>query len=224
MRQPKPPKLDGRTNRLRAKAKAIEPTKLDETKPAIQGGSTKTKTGLTAKQQHFAELVAKGGTLRQSYEEAYGRGNCTDKSMRERACRLANEEKIQQYIGMYHEQHGKKQAKYSHDPESIRNLLLDYLIETVTKPTVKDADRNTAARLLGQVGQVALFDDKSKAKEPDESVKSAIDELKSRLNKMSKAQQPKPDLPVAIMSRSASNHEQADDLPDETPGPDDVKH
>ncbi len=62
---------------------------------------------LTAKQEMFAQKIVEGMTQADAYRSAYSTNNMTDKSVWERASRVANDDKVKSRIAELREQVAK---------------------------------------------------------------------------------------------------------------------
>ena len=115
------------------------------------------KTGLTKKQQRFAEGIAlEGLTQSDAYRRAYNTKGLPA-TVNPHASRLANSDKIKATIDALTL---ANQAMEYADAESIRKLVIQSLIQTVIDPEVKPATKVAAAKVLGSVTEVAAFTDR----------------------------------------------------------------
>jgi len=116
------------------------------------------KTGLTKKQQRFAEGIAlEGLTASDAYRRAYNTKGLPV-TVNPTASRLANNSKIRATIDAL--ELANEAAKYA-DAESIRQLVIQSLIQTVIDPDVKAATKVAAAKVLGSVTEVSAFTQRS---------------------------------------------------------------
>ena len=111
------------------------------------------KSELTAKQRKFAEGIAMGETGAASYRKAYSdRG--LKKTHGDNASRLKADSRIQAEIEAY--QLANEAAKYR-SSESLRNLVIQSLVQVVLSPTAKESTKVGAAKVLGTVVGVDAF-------------------------------------------------------------------
>ena len=111
------------------------------------------KSELTAKQRKFAEGIALGETGAASYRKAYSdRG--LKKTHGDNASRLKADSRIQAEIEAY--QLANEAAKYR-SSESLRNLVIQSLVQVVLSPTAKESTKVGAAKVLGTVVGVDAF-------------------------------------------------------------------
>lgn len=116
------------------------------------------KTGLTKKQQRFAEGIALDGlTASDAYRRAYNTKGLPA-TVNPHASRLANSDKVKATIEAL--TLANEAMKYA-DAVSIRQLVISSLIQTVIDPEVKAATRVSAAKILGNVTEVAAFTQRS---------------------------------------------------------------
>lgn len=112
------------------------------------------KNTLTAKQRRFAEGIAlQGLTASDAYRQAYNTKGLPA-TVNPHASRLANTDKIKATIEALAL---ANEAMAYADAESIRKLVIQSLIQTVIDPDIKPATKVAAAKVLGQVTEVAAF-------------------------------------------------------------------
>jgi hypothetical protein len=138
------------------------------------------KTGLTKKQQRFAEGIAlEGLTKSDAYRRAYNTKGLPA-TVNPHASRLANSDKIKATIDALTL---ANQAMEYADAESIRKLVIQSLIQTVIDPDVKAATKVAAAKVLGTVTEVAAFTERKQITNVNDS--SAIrEQIMSQLKHM----------------------------------------
>jgi hypothetical protein len=138
------------------------------------------KTGLTKKQQRFAEGIAlEGLTKSDAYRRAYNTKGLSA-TVNPHASRLANSDKIKATIDALTL---ANQAMEYADAESIRKLVIQSLIQTVIDPDVKAATKVAAAKVLGTVTEVAAFTERKQITNVNDS--SAIrEQIMSQLKHM----------------------------------------
>jgi hypothetical protein len=108
---------------------------------------------LTSKQKEFARNVALGETGAESYRKAY---NTTGKkkTQGDNASRLKADSRIQAEIDAY--KLANEAAAYR-SAAGLRSLVLHSLTQVLIDPDTKPAQKIQAARVLGQVTEVAAF-------------------------------------------------------------------
>jgi len=111
------------------------------------------KSELTTKQRKFAEQVALGETGASAYRAAYNT-KAKPKHQGNKASELKADERIQREIEAY--QLANEAAKYR-SSESLRNLVIQSLVQVVLSPTAKESTKVGAAKVLGTVVGVDAF-------------------------------------------------------------------
>ena len=112
------------------------------------------RTGLTAKQKRFTEaLVLEGMTGADAYRQAYSNRG-TPKTIGNNASRLKADSRIQMEIDALER---AKQVAALHTAEALRSLVISSLTSALIDPDTKPATRIQAAKVLGQVTEVAAF-------------------------------------------------------------------
>ncbi len=112
------------------------------------------RTGLTAKQKKFAEgIVLEGLTGADSYRKAYSNKG-TPKTIGNNASRLKADSRIQMEMVALEQ---AKQVAALHTAEALRSLVISSLTQALIDPDTKPATRIQAAKVLGQVTEVAAF-------------------------------------------------------------------
>ena len=168
-----------REAKLKSMALEHAPTVIDYSKPKASGRSNKTQTNCTPKQEAFAKHVAEGNTLADAYRFAYKPTTTNNDTIRRSAVMMSRKPNIIAMVNYYRE---REEKITPHDPESIRRMLIEKLMETINNPNERTSDRNKAIELLGKVGPVGLFTDQDKTKAEQQSTKLALEQLKARLN------------------------------------------
>lgn len=149
--------------RASSASKASSSMKRKDIKAAIQGrGGIEAalivpKGTLTSKQRKFAEAIAAGETGAAAYRSAYDT-KAKPQVQSHEAHKLRNNPKIAMQIEAL--ALANEAAKYA-DAVSIRQLVISSLIQTVIDPEVKAATRVSAAKILGNVTEVAAFTQRS---------------------------------------------------------------
>lgn len=116
------------------------------------------RTGLTAKQKRFTEaLVLEGMTGADAYRAAYN-SKASPKAIGTKASMLKAQERIQREIVALEQ---AKQVAALHTAEALRSLVISSLTSTLIDPETKPATRIQAAKVLGQVTEVAAFTQRS---------------------------------------------------------------
>lgn len=137
------------------------------------------KGGLTAKQEAFAQGVAKGQTLSEAYREAYDCSNMKDSSVWTEASKLMDNPKV------IHRVNGLQQAKEDralHDSTRLKRLVLERLHQEATQAE-SDSARIRALELLGK--SIAMFTDKVEQETTERTSQDLEQELIARLKRLS---------------------------------------
>jgi hypothetical protein len=119
----------------------------------IEGAMMVPKGTLTTRQRRFAEAVAAGETGAAAYRSAYNT-KASPHSQSNDATRLKRHPVISQQIDAL--RLANEAMKYA-DAASIRQLVIQSLIQTVIDPDVKHATKVQAAKVLGNVTEIAAF-------------------------------------------------------------------
>ena len=120
-------------------------------------GISKGTIGVTAKQDRFAQYVAEGKSLSESYRLAYDAENMAKATIWQEASRTADLPHVAARV-TYHVERIEREKP--HDDAATRRLVRDYLVSVVGDTGAKTSDRTRAAELLGKVAGVALFSSK----------------------------------------------------------------
>ena len=148
---------------------------MEETRLQVVAGQS-VKGGLTAKQEAFAQGVAKGGTLSDAYRSAYDCENMKDSSVWTEASKLMDHPQVVQRVNSLQK---AQEDKTLHDHARLKRLVLEQLHrEAMTADS--DSARIRALELLGK--SIAMFTDRV---EQDESPRSSAEierELVERLS------------------------------------------
>jgi hypothetical protein len=120
---------------------------------------------LTARQKQFAKAVAEGSTGADAYRQAYSK-NGKKKTHGDNASRLKRDERIQAEIAAH--AMALELQKYR-SAEGLRALALSSLVEVLIDAESKPAHKLQAARIIGQVTEVALFTTRSEVKHINDS-------------------------------------------------------
>jgi hypothetical protein len=136
---------------------------------------------LTAKQKRFAEaLVLEGKTGADAYRSAYNT-KARPKTVGDNASRLKADIRIQAEIAALER---AKQVSALHSAEALRSLVISTLTSAIIDPDTKPATRIQAAKVLGQVTEVAAFTERKEITHVQDSgaIRSQIlDQLKSMM-------------------------------------------
>lgn len=131
--------------------------------------------GLTDKQEHFAQCVAKGLTLLDSYKTAYDVGSQSKSTNYTVASKLMDNPKVISRVNTLMEERQKKTK--SLDAKFIRQHVFDRLmIESIDEKSSPLA-RLKALELLGKIDLVSMF---SEQRHPTDEKDDPV-ELQSRL-------------------------------------------
>lgn len=148
----------------------------------IAKGQGKAEAGLTSKQRAFADKVAEGATLADSYRAAYDAGNMQPASIYTEACKLMANPLIAQRVN--DKSREILQGK-SLDAGRIRLTVIERLQIEANDATNPASVRVRALELLGKITDVALFTerlqtDTATTRSPDQ----ITEELKERIAKL----------------------------------------
>jgi hypothetical protein len=139
------------------------------------------RTGLTAKQKRFTEaLVLEGMTGADAYRAAYN-SKASPKAIGTKASMLKAQERIQRELVALEQ---AKQVAALHTAEALRSLVISSLTSALIDPDTKPATRIQAAKVLGQVTEVAAFTERKEITHIQDSgaIRSQIlDQLKSMM-------------------------------------------
>jgi len=108
---------------------------------------------LTSKQKEFARQVALGETGAEAYRKSYNT-KAKPKHQGNKASELKADERIQREIEAYKL---AIQAESYRSAAGLRSLVLHSLTQVLIDPATKPAQKIQAARVLGQVTEVAAF-------------------------------------------------------------------
>ena len=111
------------------------------------------KNTLTTKQKRFAENVAMGKTKAESYRQAY-KANPAPSTIVTAPYTLASDPRIKREIEAY--SLAIESSKYR-TSEAMRGLVLQSLVSVLIDPDSKPSEKIQAAKVLGQVTEVAAF-------------------------------------------------------------------
>jgi hypothetical protein len=139
------------------------------------------RTGLTAKQKRFAEgIVLEGLTGADAYRQAYN-SKASPKIIGTKASMLKAQDRIQLELQALEQ---AKQVAALHTAEALRSLVISSLTSALIDPETKAATRIQAAKVLGQVTEVAAFTERKEITHIQDSgaIRSQIlDQLKSMM-------------------------------------------
>lgn len=122
-------------------------------------------SSLTGRQKAFAKAVAEGSTGADAYRLAYSK-NGKKKTHGDNASRLKRDERIQAEITAH--AMALELSKYR-SAEGLRALALSSLVEVLIDDNAKTAHKLAAAKIIGQVTEVALFTTRSEVKHVTDS-------------------------------------------------------
>jgi hypothetical protein len=137
---------------------------------------------LTQRQKRFASaLVLEGKTGADAYRSAGYSAKGKPKTIGDAASRLKADCRIQAEIEALER---AKQVAALHSAEALRSLVISTLTSAIIDPESKPATRITAAKILGQVTEVAAFTERKEITHVQDSgaIRSQIlDQLKSMM-------------------------------------------
>jgi hypothetical protein len=134
------------------------------------------KDGLTAKQEAFAQEVAKGSTLADAYRSAYDAERMKPSSVWNNASQLMQRTQVAHRVEAI--QQAMEQSSL-HDSARLKRLVLERLHVEATKEENSDASRVRSLELLGKT--VAMFSDRVEQVESSRSASEIEQELINRL-------------------------------------------
>ncbi len=146
----------------------------------IEGALIVPKGTLTRKQRAFAEAIAAGETGAAAYRRAYDT-QASPQLQSHEALKLRRHPKIAQQIEAL--ALANEAMKYA-DAVSIRQLVIQSLIQTVIDPDVKHATKVQAAKVLGSVTEIAAFTERREVthvKDSGEIRSQILDQLKTMM-------------------------------------------
>jgi hypothetical protein len=163
----------------------MKPASRKQLKAAIQskgieGALLVPKGTLTKKQRAFAEAIAAGETGAAAYRMSYNT-QASPHSQSNDATRLKRHPVISQQIEAL--RLANEAMKYA-DAASIRQLVIQSLIQTVIDPDVKHATKVQAAKVLGSVTEIAAFTERREVthvKDSGEIRSQILDQLKTMM-------------------------------------------
>lgn len=142
------------------------------------------ENGLTAKQERFAQEVAKGKPLSEAYRIAYDAGGMRDQAIWTEASKLMSNPKVS---GRVTELRKVIEAKTLHDAGQIRSHVLERLmLESINAQ--QDGARLRALELLGKLDIVGMFRERSETEVTDKrSADQVSEDLRRKLETLFKA-------------------------------------
>lgn len=154
---------------------------LFKNKPALKGQG-KNQYGLTAKQEHFAQLVAQGSTLTDAYKAAFNVTNSKDSTIWANASAMMRKAHVQARVDMMVEEN---RVNASHDTARTLQFIRETLQREAMDIKNKASDRLKAIELLGKLSDVGAFKERSETTVVD--TRSALElerEIKRKLEKL----------------------------------------
>ena len=147
-----------------------------------RGQSIKNEHGLTVKQEAFAQSVAKGNTLAQSYRDSYETSNMKPSSVWTRASKLMDVVKVQSRVDALV---AEAQAGEVHDAARLRRFVVERLhVEALNAGS--DSARVRALELMGKLTEVQAFADHIITEDLTKKTAEELQtELEERLGKLS---------------------------------------
>jgi len=152
----------------------------------IQGGKTKTakgktkqrsapdiETGLTEKQEAFAQGIMDGMTYTAAYKAAYVTDDMADSTIWARACELAADSKV---TGRLHQLKALKEAERRMQEVSRSGFVISELHKMVSDQKIPPAVKVRALELMGKT--VALFTDRV---ETEDTTDRSADEIEAQI-------------------------------------------
>jgi hypothetical protein len=152
----------------------------------IQGGKVKTAkgktkqrsapdvlTGLTEKQEAFAQGIMDGMTYTAAYKAAYVADGMADSTIWARACELAADGKV---TARLHELRAQKEAERRMQEVSRSGFVISELQKMATSTDIPPAVKVRALELMGKT--VALFTDRV---ETEDTTDRSADEIEAQI-------------------------------------------
>jgi len=137
------------------------------------------KGGLTAKQEAFAQAVARGETLSDAYRKAYSTENMKEGTLWSEASKLMDNPKVITRVSAIQK---AQEEKTLHDSARLKRLVLERLHrEALEAPS--DAARIRALELLGK--SIAMFTDRVEQDSTEKSSTEIEAELMAKLKALS---------------------------------------
>jgi len=133
---------------------------LSEMSPAQMVGMLGiAKSSLTPKQRAFAYNVAMGESKAEAYRKAYKK-DASKHTLSSKPYHLAVDDRIKAEIEAY--KLASEAAKHR-TPAQLRDLVIQTLVSQVINPETPPAIRTQAAKILGQVTEVAAFTERKES-------------------------------------------------------------
>ena len=150
---------------------------MQDTRIQVVAGQS-VKGGLTAKQEAFAQEVAKGKTLSDAYRHSYDAENMKDATVWNEASRLMDNPQVTARVKSIQD---ATEARTLHDHARLKRLVLERLHnEAMTADS--DSARIRALELLGK--SIAMFTDKVEQETSEKSAGELERELLERLSRL----------------------------------------
>ena len=147
----------------------------------------KPKSGLTAKQRHFALALGSGAGISDAYREAYDTKNMSGAAIRNEASKLAANHDIAVMVERLRAENERAvSASLVNDREKVLQRLRQWMDDA--EPT--DTNKLKAAQLLGQT--VGMFKDVVETNSGDRASTEVAAEIERRLATLQAAAEPKP--------------------------------
>ena len=158
-------------------ARIITRETMEEKRLTVIAGQS-VRDGLTAKQEAFAQAVAKGSTLADAYREAYDAERMKDSSIWTNASQLMSETKVALRVNAIQK---AQEERTLHDHARLKRLVLERLHEeAVNAPS--DSARIRALELLGK--SIAMFTDRVEQDDQSRTSADIEQELADRLREL----------------------------------------
>lgn len=148
--------------------------------PMIRGQG-RGASGITAKQEAFAELVAAGDTLAASYRAAYDAEAMSASAIHNEASRLMAHPGVAQRVNTLVQ---ARQAKTQHDANRTRQYVIERLHAEASDASNPPSVRVRSLELLGKLGDVGAFVERTSTEVAASSQADLAATLEARLRAM----------------------------------------
>lgn len=150
---------------------------MEEKRLKVVAGQS-VKEGLTAKQEAFAQAVARGSTLAEAYRSAYDAENMKDSTVWSEASTMMSRPKVAERVEAIQK---AKEERTLLDHARLKRLVLERLHdEAMNAPS--DSSRIRALELLGK--SIAMFTDRVEQDDQSRTSADIEQELADRLREL----------------------------------------
>jgi|TARA_R100000426_G_scaffold85294_1_gene65115 phage terminase small subunit len=138
-------------------------------------------SGLTSKQEKFAQGVISGKNASESYRDAYNTKGMKDSSVWTESSKLMSNPKVAQRI----QQGIKRKNEYAVTSAiSIRQMIIDRLQKEALDMKNNESARIRALEMLGKVSEIALFTERVETVNQNKTSEEIRAELEDKIQQM----------------------------------------